>query len=119
MSLLSLKGLKVPSKEVKVNIFGEEREVTIYPIAGFGLLKIQELSDQISEDEKSTDHKAALVKFTILKGCKTDEETADFLIENDIVGCTELTNEILTFSKEYNEAKLKEEEASKKKLKKS
>ena len=113
---LSTKGLQIPTKEV--NITGFEDTVTIYPIGGFALMKLQELSKKSSENENDAELQEQSVRFALKWGCKCADEDIDYLVQNDIVACMELTKEILEFSSEYNENKFKESELAKKKLKK-
>jgi hypothetical protein len=38
---LCTKNLKLPTKTIKINVLNQELEFEIYPISGFGLIKLQ------------------------------------------------------------------------------
>ena len=118
MNILDIKGLKTPSKEVEIHIINEDQKITIYPIAGFGLLKLEKLMKKLQEDTEDTDLQEQVVKLALKDGCKADEETIQFLIDQDVFACMKLVEEVLQFSGEYAEAKSKELNIAKKKLKK-
>lgn len=114
--LLSTKNLVIPTKEV--NIVGFSDTVTIYPIGGFALIKLKELASALQGDEEDPKKQEECVRFALKWGCKCSDEDVTYLIENALISSLELTKEIIEFSSEYNEAKLKESSLAKKKLKK-
>lgn len=115
MAKLNLKNVKIPSKEVKVKIVDTEMEVTIYPIGGFGLLKLQKLFKQLQDDPENIDVQIQLVKFALANGAKGEQADIEFLIENDLSAAMQLTEEILQFAMDYSEEKSKQAEIAKKK----
>jgi len=110
---LSTKGFSIPTKEIKVT--GFEDTVTIYPIGGFALMKLQEMFTKGGEDADSQEQS---VRFALKWGCKCSDEDIEYLVQNDLVACFELTKEIIEFSGEYNQNKFKESELAKKNSKK-
>ena len=116
MAKLNLSKFKViPTKEVKIDSF--EETVTISPITGFGLLKIKDLSEKFEKNKEDLEAQEQMVKMALKWGCKCSDEDINFLIENDLFACMQLTKEVLEFSSEYNEAKAKESSIAKKKSK--
>lgn len=113
---LSIKNFKIPTKEVKVVDF--EDSVTIYPIGGFALVKLNELASALQNDENNAEKQEECVRFALKWGCKCSDEDVQYLIENALISSLELTKEIIEFSSQYNEAKIKESSLAKKKLKK-
>lgn len=113
---LSVKDLVVPTKEIKVSGFKDT--VTIYPIGGFALMKLQNLSSKLEKDKENIDLQEECVRLALKWGCKCSDEDIEYLIQNDLIACIEITKEIIEFASEYNEAKMKESELAKKKLKK-
>ena len=113
---LDIKALKIPTKEVKVTAF--EETITIYPIGGFALIKLQKLAKSLDNLEDGDDTIVEAVKFALKWGCKCNDEEIDFLVENDLVTCMELTKEVIEFSGEFAGAKMDESSLAKKKLKK-
>lgn len=117
MKILDVKSLKVPKKEVKVKILDEEVDVDIYPICGFGLTKLEKLSSDLKKDSDDVEVQEKLVRLAIKNGTKCDDETVDFIIENDMFASMELTQAILEYSGEYNQKKMEESTFAKKKAK--
>lgn len=113
---LSVKDLVVPTKEIKVSGFKDT--VTIYPIGGFALVRLEKLSKKLAENSDDLETQEECVKLALKWGCKCTDEDIDYLIQNDLIVCMEITKEVLEFSSEYNEAKAKESDLAKKKLKK-
>lgn len=117
MAKLNLSKFKsIPTKEVKID--GFEETVTISPIAGFGLLKIQDLAKKFEKDQSDIEVQEEMIKLALKWGCKCSDEDVNFLIENDLIACMTLTKEVMEFSAEYNQEKFKESDLAKKKLKK-
>lgn len=117
MAKLNLSKFKsIPTKEVSVE--GFEDTVTISPITGFGLLKIQDLAKKFEENKSDIEAQEEMVKLALKWGCKCTDEDIKFLIENDLIACMTLTKEVMEFSAEYNQEKFKESDLAKKKLKK-
>lgn len=101
---LDVKKLSVPTKEVKIDSF--EDTITIYPIGGFGLLKLKELSEKLSKEKENSDLQEECVRFALKWGCKCSDEDIDYLVENDLVACIQLTEKVIEFSSEYNQKKI-------------
>lgn len=118
MNIFDIKKLQVPKKEVKVKILDEEVDVNISPISGFGLSKLEKLSSELKKDQNNLEIQEKLVKLTIKNGTKCDDETVDFIIENDMIAAMELTEAILAYSSEYNMKKMEESNIAKKNYKK-
>jgi len=117
MSKLNLSKFKsVPTKEIKVD--GFEETVTIYPISGFGLIKLQKIAEKLEKDPENLDLQIEICKFSLKWGAKCTDEDIEFLIENDFITTMQLTKEIMNYSQEYNEEKFKESELAKKNYKK-
>ena len=112
---LNLKGIKIPTKEISVKIVDTEMEITIYPIGGFGLLKLQKLFKKLQDDPENIDTQVELIKFALTNGAKGEPDDVNFLIENDLTAAMQLTENILQFSMEYSEEKSKQAELAKKK----
>lgn len=113
---LSTKNCTIPTKEVKIS--GFEDTITIYPIGGFALMKLKSLSEALNKDVNNAESQEECVRFALKWGCKCEDDDINFLVENDLVTCIELTKQIIEFSGEYNEAKFKESDLAKKKSKK-
>ena len=117
MAKLNLSKFKcAPTKEVKVD--GFEDSITISPITGFGLLKIQELAKKFEENKENVEAQEEMVKLALKWGCKCTDTDIQFLIENDLLTCITITKEVMEFSTEYNQSKFNESELAKKKSKK-
>lgn len=117
MAKLNLSKFKsIPTKEVKVD--GFEDTITISPVSGFGLLKIKDLAEKFEKNKEDFETQEQMVKLALKWGCKCSDEDIDFLIENDLITCMSLAKEILEFSSDYNEAKIKESSLAKKKSQK-
>lgn len=114
---LNTKSLNIPTKEIKITAF--EDTVTIYPIGGFALIKLQKLAKTLDNIEEADDSIVEAVRFALKWGCKCEDEDIQFLIDNDLVTCMELTKAVIEFSGEYASAKMDESTLAKKKLKRS
>lgn len=113
---LDITSLKIPTKEVKISAF--EETITIYPIGGFALIKLQKLAKSLDKLEDGDDAIVEAVQFALKWGCKCSDEEIQFLVENDLVTCMELTKAVIEFSGEYAGSKMDESALAKKKLKK-
>ena len=113
---LSTKEIVIPTKEVSITGFKDT--VTIYPIGGFALMKIQSLFEKIKSSDDPSEFQEQCVRLALKWGCKCEDEDIQFLIDNDIFTCMELTKEIIEFSTEYNDLKTKESNVAKKNSKK-
>lgn len=113
---LSVKDLVIPTKEIKVTGFKDT--VTIYPIGGFALMKLKDLSAKLAKDKEDIETQEECVRFALKWGCKCSEEDIEYLIQNDLIASIEITKEVIEYASEYNEAKMKESDLAKKKLKK-
>lgn len=112
---LSTKNLKLPTKALTIKILDQDLEFDIYPIGGFGLIKIQNLAEELQKDQKNYEVQVELVKFTLKYGAKADDQDIQFLIQNDLVACMKIVNSILEFSTQFST--LKQEQYSKAKKK--
>lgn len=116
---LDIKGIVIPTKEVALTILDSSMQVTIYPIAGFGLTKIQKLSEQLQKDPGNFEIQEELVRFAIKQGCKVQDDVVDFIVQNDMFASMKLVEQIMNFCTEYNAKKYDQGQTAKKKLKKS
>ena len=115
---LCTKNLKLPTKTIKINVLNQELEFEIYPISGFGLIKLQQMAEKLSKDEKNTDLQIQLVKFALKYGAKADDEDINFLVENDLIACMDILNQIMQFANDFNSQKKTQYVKAKKKLEK-
>ena len=113
---LTTKNLSVPTKEITID--GFEDTITIYPVGGLGLLSLQEYADALSADPGNISIQESVVKLALKWGCKCEEADIQYLIENDIFTCLEISKAVIEFSSEYAAAKMKTSSLAKKKLKK-
>lgn len=113
---LSVKDLVIPTKEIKVTGFKDT--VTIYAIGGFALMKLQNLASKLEKNNEDIEAQEECVRFALKWGCKCTDEDIEYLIQNDLIACIEITKEVIEYASEYNQAKLKESDLAKKKLKK-
>lgn len=116
---LDIKGIVIPTKEVALNILDSALQVTIYPITGFGLTKIQKLSEQLQKEPENFEIQQELVRFAIKCGCKVLDDVVDFIVQNDMFASMKLVEQIMQFSGDYNAKKFDQGQKAKKKQKKS
>lgn len=112
---LSTKNLKLPSKALTVKVLEQDLEFDIYPIGGFGLIKIQNMAEELQKDEKNFYLQVELVRFTLKYGAKAADQDIQFLIQNDLVACMEIVNAIMEFSNDFNVSKKDQYTKAKKK----
>jgi hypothetical protein len=113
---LTTKNLSVPTKEITIEGFNET--ITIYPVGGFGLMSLQEYADALAKDPNNTSIQESIVRLALKWGCKCEEEDIQYLIDNDLFACLELSKAVIEYSAEYTAEKMKTSSLAKKKLKK-
>ena len=113
---LTTKNLTVPTKEVTIDGFNES--ITIYPVGGFGLVSLQEYANSLSKEPDNMAIQEAIVRLALKWGCKCEEEDIQYLIDNDLFACLELSRAVIEYSAEYAGEKMKTTSLAKKKLKK-
>lgn len=114
MKIQDLKSIKIPSKTVKVKVITQQVDIQIYPITGFGLMKIQDLSSKLQKDN-NIDIQKQLIEFSLKYGCKAQDDDVNYLIQNDIIACMALVKQIVNYSSDFNEKKIKQSDIAKKK----
>lgn len=60
---LTTKNLTVPSKEVEIT--GFENTITIYPIGGFALMKLKDLTSKLQQNEEDFEAQEACARFAL------------------------------------------------------
>lgn len=113
---LTTKNLSVPTKEITIDGFNDT--ITIYPVGGFGLISLQEYADALSKDPNNVTIQEAVVRLALKWGCKCDEDDIQYLIDNDIFACLEISKAVIEYSAEYASTKMQTTALAKKKLKK-
>lgn len=113
---LTTKNLSIPTKEITIDGFNET--ITIYPVGGFGLMSLQEYADALTKDPNNTTIQESIVRLALKWGCKCEEEDIQYLIDNDLFACLELSKAVIEYSAEYTAEKMKTSALAKKKSKK-
>lgn len=103
IDLSFLRHKELPTKDVKVEVNGEQVEVSIKPINGRGLTSLSLIGDN------DLDKSSKLCLLALMYGLDIDQEKAELFMNQDIIGADSLAAEILNFTQEYqttlNEAK--------------
>lgn len=110
IDLSFLKHKELPTKEVKVEVNGEQVEVTIKPINGRGLTSLSLISDN------DLDKSSKLCLLALMYGLDIDQDQAELFMNQDIIGADSLAAEILSFTEEYQKTLNEAREQVKKNL---
>jgi hypothetical protein len=113
---LTTKNLTVPTKEITIDGFNDT--ITIYPVGGFALMTLQEYADSLSKDPNNLVIQESIVRLALKWGCKCEEDDIQYLIDNDIFACLELSKAVIEYSAEYTSSKMVISNLAKKKSKK-
>ena len=96
IDLSFLKHKELPTKEIKVEIFGKEQEFNIVPINGRGLTSL----GLIQEDD--LDKNAKLCLLALIYGLKISQEEAELLMNADTLAADMIAAEVISFTNDYN-----------------
>lgn len=95
INLSFLKHKELPTKDVKVEVNGEQVEVTIKPINGRGLTSLGLMG------EYDVDKNSKLCLLALMYGLDIDQDKAELFMNEDTIGADTLAAEILNFTQEY------------------
>lgn len=110
IDLSFLRHRELPTKDVKVEVNGEQVEVTIKPINGRGLTSLSLISDN------DLDKSSKLCLLALMYGLEIDQDKAELFINQDLIGADSLAAEILSFTEEYQKTLNEAREQVKKNL---
>lgn len=114
IDLSFLKHKELPTKEITVNINGEDQTFDIKPINGRGLTSL----GTINNDDLDKTSKLCLI--ALMFGLDIKQAEAEAFINNETAAADEIASKIMEFTTEYNEeiAKAKTEVKKNSKAKK-
>ena len=95
IDLAHLKHREFPTKEVKVEINGEEQNITIKPINGRGFTSF----GLISEDDVDAASKRCLI--SLMYGLGLSQDEAELFMINETFAADMLAAEIINFTRDY------------------
>ena len=111
IDLAHLKHRELPTKEVKVEINGEEQSITIKPINGRGFTSF----GLISEDDVDAASKRCLI--ALMYGLQLTQDEAELFMINETFAADMLAAEIINFTRDYQIELSKANEEVKKNIK--
>lgn len=92
---LNIKNLKFSEKPSK-KIEAFEQEITIKPLRNQTLLKLSAIP------ETSEDRMFRMLELTLMDCLDCSKEEANYLVENDLMSCQKLLEEVMNLTTEYN-----------------
>lgn len=112
IDLSFLRHKELPTKEVKVEVNGEQVEVSIFPVNGRGLTSLGLIG------EHDVDRNSKLCLLALMYGLDIDQDKAELFMNEDTIGADSLAAEILNFTQEYQTELSNAKKEVKKNLKK-
>lgn len=97
IDLSFLKHNEIPTKQITVEVNGEQVEIDIKPITGRGLTSLGLMQ------ETDLDKNAKLCLLALMYGLDIDQDTAENFMNQDVLGADTIAAQVLQFTSEYQQ----------------